>query len=54
MPIHLLGWARQAVWDRLPFTNQVWADLVELPCEPSVSMDEVESITALVKRVLAA
>ena len=54
VPIHLLGWARQAVWDRLPFTNQVWADLVELPCEPSVSMDEVENITAVVKRVLAA
>jgi dTDP-4-amino-4,6-dideoxygalactose transaminase len=54
MPIHLLGWARQAVWDRLPFTDQVWADLVELPCEPSVSMADVESIAAVVKRVLAA
>jgi len=54
MPIHLLGWARQAVWDRLPFTERVWADLVELPCEPSVSMDDVASIGAIVKRVLNA
>ena len=54
VPIHLLGWARQAVWDRLPFTAQVWEGLVELPCEPSVSMADVESIAALVKRILAA
>ena len=52
MPIHLLDWARQAVWDRLPLTNEIWEGLVELPCEPSVSMADVESISAVVKQVL--
>jgi perosamine synthetase len=54
LPIHLLAQFPQCVWDSLPYAERVWADLVELPCEPSVSMADVESIAALVKRVLTA
>lgn len=53
MPIHLLPPFRQCVWDRLPRTDRVWADLIELPCEPSVELDDIERIAALVKRGVA-
>jgi dTDP-4-amino-4,6-dideoxygalactose transaminase len=52
VPIHLFPpfhcWATR----RLRRAEQVWADLVELPCEPEVSLDHVERIAAIVKRVL--
>jgi dTDP-4-amino-4,6-dideoxygalactose transaminase len=54
MPIHLLGWARQAVWDSLPFTDQAWTDLIELPCEPTVRLDDVERVASIVKHCAAA
>jgi dTDP-4-amino-4,6-dideoxygalactose transaminase len=49
VPIHLLP--DYACWRRrlLPRAERVWADLVELPCEPSVSIADVERIAALVK-----
>jgi dTDP-4-amino-4,6-dideoxygalactose transaminase len=53
VPIHLLGIFRECVWDCLPYSERVWPDLVELPCEPSVSLDDVERIAAIVKRVIA-
>jgi len=48
MPIHLLGRFSACVWDRLPHTEKVWADLVELPCEPTVSLEDVEKITMII------
>jgi dTDP-4-amino-4,6-dideoxygalactose transaminase len=51
VPIHLLSKFDRCVWDRLPYAERVWPDLVELPCEPSVSLDDVERIVAIVKRV---
>ena len=52
VPIHLLShyetWAR----GRLPRAERVWADLIELPCEPEVSFDHVERIASIVKQVL--
>lgn len=52
VPIHLLsayeGWARCS----LPHTEDVWADLVELPCEPEVSLQDAESIAAIVLRTM--
>jgi dTDP-4-amino-4,6-dideoxygalactose transaminase len=52
VPIHLLShyetWAR----GRLPRSERVWADLIELPCEPEVSFDHVERIASIIKRVL--
>ena len=44
LPIHLLRSMNHCVWDRLPYAERVWADLVELPCEPSVSLDDVTKI----------
>jgi dTDP-4-amino-4,6-dideoxygalactose transaminase len=53
VPIHLLGNFPECVWDCLPYSERVWPDLVELPCEPSVRLDDVERIAAIVKRVVA-
>jgi len=49
VPIHLLSTYRQCVWDRLPNADRLWADLVELPCEPDVSLTDVARIAELVK-----
>ena len=52
VPIHLLacyrGWARQ----RLPYAERVWSDLIELPCEPEVSLTHVERIARIIRQVL--
>lgn len=52
VPIHLFPyyqtWARQ----RLPHAERVWSDLIELPCEPEVSLGHVERIAVVVKQVL--
>ncbi len=53
VPIHLLGRFTNCVWDRLPYSERVWPDLVELPCEPGMNLDEVERIAAIVRRVVA-
>src|SRR5262245_7523715 len=50
VPIHLLPSFAGCVWDRLPWTERVWADLVELPCEPSVSLADVRKIAELIRR----
>ncbi len=49
VPIHLLSQFDCCVWDRLPYAERAWADLVELPCEPTVSLDDVDRIAAIVK-----
>ena len=49
VPIHLLRSFGHCVWDRLPNTDCVWADLVELPCHPNVRLAEVERIAGLIK-----
>jgi dTDP-4-amino-4,6-dideoxygalactose transaminase len=52
VPIHLVDcyqtWARQ----RLPYAERVWSDLIELPCEPEVSLAEIERIAGIVRRIL--
>jgi dTDP-4-amino-4,6-dideoxygalactose transaminase len=48
VPIHLLPCFKQCVWDALPRTERLWADLIELPCEPSVSLIDVERIASVV------
>ena len=53
MPIHLLTHITQCVWDRLPYSDLVWSDLIELPCEPSVAFQDLEQITAIVKSTVA-
>lgn len=53
VPIHLLGTYPQCVWDRLPNAERIWADLIELPCEPSVKLADVDRIAAIVKKSVA-
>lgn len=54
VPIHLLGIFPGCVWDRLSYSERVWADLIELPCDPGVSLEDVGRIAAIVRRVVAA
>jgi dTDP-4-amino-4,6-dideoxygalactose transaminase len=49
VPIHLLNHFGMCVWDHLPHADRIWADLVELPCEPEVGLDHVEQIAGIVK-----
>jgi perosamine synthetase len=52
VPIHLLPGLAQCVWDRLPEADKVWAELVELPCEPTVALEDVERIVEIVKNCI--
>ena len=52
VPIHLLGNWNLSVRKRLAHAERVWSDLIELPCEPEVSLGHVEQIAAIVKGVL--
>jgi dTDP-4-amino-4,6-dideoxygalactose transaminase len=52
LPIHLLGSFGMCVWDRLPYSERVWADLIELPCEPDVKFNYVERIAMIVKQTI--
>ena len=52
VPIHLIPTYESYVRGPLPNTDRVWPDLIELPCEPDVSFDDVERITAIIKHVL--
>jgi dTDP-4-amino-4,6-dideoxygalactose transaminase len=49
VPLHLLSKFHQCVWDRVSRAERIWADLVELPCEPSVSLADVDRIAEIVK-----
>jgi dTDP-4-amino-4,6-dideoxygalactose transaminase len=51
VPIHLLFPYEQFARTALSHAERVWADLIELPCEPGVSLDDVERIAAVVKQV---
>lgn len=50
VPIHVLSSFNGCVWDRLQNADRVWPDLVELPCEPSLSLTDVDRIAAIVKK----
>jgi dTDP-4-amino-4,6-dideoxygalactose transaminase len=49
VPIHRLRENTPCVWDDLRRTDRIWPDLVELPCEPNVHLDDVERIATIVK-----
>ena len=49
VPIHTLSGYQQFVRRSLTHTERVWAELIELPCEPNVSFENVERIAAIVK-----
>jgi dTDP-4-amino-4,6-dideoxygalactose transaminase len=50
VPIHLLDPCEKCVWDALPYADRVWTDLVELPCEPTVGLEDVERISSEVRK----
>ena len=52
VPMHHLHHCSTCVWDNLSYTDKVWPDLIELPCEPDVSLKQVEQIAAIVKAVI--
>ena len=52
VPIHLLPYYERWAQNSLPYAERVWPDLIELPCEPSVSFDHVERIANIVKEVV--
>ena len=54
VPLHRLPYCSMCVWENLSCADRVWPDLIELPCEPGVSLDETERIAAIVKRTLSA
>jgi dTDP-4-amino-4,6-dideoxygalactose transaminase len=51
VPLHLISELSSCLWDRLPYADRVWSDLVELPCDPAVGVDEVQRIAAIVAGV---
>lgn len=53
VPIHRLSHGSMSVWDNLPYAERVWSDLIELPCEPDVSLDELERIATIVKATIS-
>jgi dTDP-4-amino-4,6-dideoxygalactose transaminase len=52
VPMHRLAYCSMCVWDNLSYADKVWPDLIELPCEPDVSLKQVEQIAAIVKAVI--
>ena len=52
VPIHLLSGFKQYKWRALNHTENVWEDLIELPCEPGVGLTHVERIAAIIKQAL--
>ena len=51
LPLHLIPGLSACVWDRLPYADRIWSDLIELPCEPSVGFDDLAQIANIVAAV---
>ena len=51
VPLHLIPGLGACVWDRLPYADRIWSDLIELPCEPSLSFDDLVRIATIVAAV---
>jgi dTDP-4-amino-4,6-dideoxygalactose transaminase len=52
VPIHLLSAYQRWLRCSLPHAEAAWGDLVELPCEPEVRLQDVELIAAIVLRAM--
>ncbi len=48
-PLHLQDSYRKFASGSLPVAERMWSSLVELPCEPSVALDDVDRIAALIR-----
>jgi dTDP-4-amino-4,6-dideoxygalactose transaminase len=53
VPIHLIPAYESYALCPLPNAERVWPDLIELPCEPDVSFDDVTRITLIIRDVLS-
>jgi perosamine synthetase len=53
VPIHLLPAYERFTRQPLTHAERVWADLIELPCEPEVSLAQVDRMAAIVKSDLS-
>lgn len=49
VPIHRLTHYSMCVWDNVSFADRIWSELIELPCEPHMKLEDVERIAAIVK-----
>jgi dTDP-4-amino-4,6-dideoxygalactose transaminase len=52
IPIHLLAPYQQLAVRSFPHAEKIWTDLVELPCEPDVSLEQIEQIVSIVKQTI--
>ena len=52
VPIHLIDAYASYARKGLRNAERVWADLIELPCEPDLSFEDVERIAAIIKQTL--
>jgi dTDP-4-amino-4,6-dideoxygalactose transaminase len=52
LPMHRLLYCSMCVWANLTYADKVWSNLIELPCEPDVSLKQVEQIAAIVKAII--
>ena len=52
IPIHLLAPYHQLAVRSFPHAEKIWTNLIELPCEPDVTLDQVERIASLVRQTV--
>jgi len=49
VPIHHLTHYSMCVWDNVSYADRIWSELIELPCEPDMKLEDVERIAGIVK-----
>ncbi len=54
VPIHLIAGYESYLRAPLRNAEQLWPDLIELPCEPDVTFDHIEKIARIVRQILNA
>ena len=52
IPIHLLSSYQQLALRSFPHAEKIWTNLVELPCEPDVSLEHIGRIASIVKQTI--
>lgn len=52
IPIHLLAPYQQLAVRSFPHAEKIWTNLVELPCEPDVSLEQIERIASIVNQTI--
>ena len=52
IPIHLLAPYQHLAVRSFPLAEKIWTNLVELPCEPDVSLEHVGRIASIVKQTI--